>query len=127
MKKLMQISFKIDEDSALAWYILTRMRQVPADSKRKGTTHMYSRAAIIKGMLDQIVRSETFGCGERRYRHLKRGSVVSVHGEYKLQASRPVTEGTMLVAYSHEAEGTNWVRPVSEFYDGRFEGLQDEK
>lgn len=56
-----------------------------------------------------------------RVRHIKRGSTYQVVGRGKLQTDAPLSDLAELVIYQSEADGTFWVRPVGEFYDGRFE------
>lgn len=60
----------------------------------------------------------------RRFRHLKRGTSYQTYSEHVMvQASGPVVEGDVLVVYRAEKDGTDWARPASEFFDGRFEEL----
>lgn len=61
--------------------------------------------------------------GVSRWRHLKRGTTYILIAEGELQSSNAVLEGAALVAYRSEHDGRVWFRPVSEFYDGRFERL----
>ena len=61
-----------------------------------------------------------------RYRHKKRGSTYTVVGTGELQSKLPVEEGTKLVVYQCETDGRIWIRPESEFYDGRFEQLEED-
>ena len=61
-----------------------------------------------------------------KYRHKKRGSTYQVIGIGDLQSSIPIEEGTKLVLYKCEEDDRIWVRPAIEFFDGRFEKLEDE-
>lgn len=54
------------------------------------------------------------------FRHKKRGSTYVVQGVAKVQSSTPLTDGCEVVVYAGP-DGQLWVRPVGEFYDGRFE------
>lgn len=54
------------------------------------------------------------------YRHVKRGSVYSVFGRFEVQATTAVIEGDIMIAYRNDVNGTKWVRPETEFNDGRF-------
>lgn len=42
----------------------------------------------------------------------------------KLQAAAKLENGTDLVLYVHPEDGQFWVRPASEFMDGRFERIE---
>ncbi len=50
-----------------------------------------------------------------RWGHLKRGTTYIVRGMCIIEATKD-----MGVIYQSEADGTTWVRPLSEFMDGRF-------
>lgn len=50
-----------------------------------------------------------------RWRHLKRGSTYRVLDTGVIEATL-----TACVIYTADADGTTWVRPLSEFMDGRF-------
>jgi hypothetical protein len=66
------------------------------------------------------------GPGERdagmTFKHRVRGTSYTVLGRAVLQTTQPVSDEQELVVYAG-ADGRLWVRPVSEFYDGRFEKL----
>jgi hypothetical protein len=57
-----------------------------------------------------------------KFKHRKRGTSYTVLGRAVLQTNQPVSDEQELVVYAG-ADGRLWVRPVSEFYDGRFEKL----
>lgn len=66
-------------------------------------------------------RSEV--AGERRWRHIKRGTVYREVGRAELQTSTTCLEGSVVVIYAG-VNGKLWARPDGEFMDGRFEELR---
>lgn len=58
-----------------------------------------------------------------RYRHKKRGTTYKVIGTGTVQAAAPIPEGTVVTIYQCEQTNALWVRPTSEFIDGRFEDM----
>lgn len=68
-----------------------------------------------------MIRSEQIPWGSR-WKHLKTGNVY-IAGE------TAIIEATMMPAIIYRIEnlygGSWWVRPISEFLDGRFERLED--
>ncbi|MCK1465743.1 hypothetical protein IVB34_47525 [Bradyrhizobium sp. 2] len=80
--------------------------------------------AIIRGLAanKQIVPIEPQAFP--KWRHLKRGSIVSeVARGFAQVAHHPIEEMTAVVIYKHDADGVYWVRNAVEFDDGRFEPL----
>ena len=59
---------------------------------------------------------------KKRWQHLKRGSTYIEIGRGRLQIEGDL-DMTEVVVYMSEEDGLIWVRPVSEFEDGRFESL----
>jgi hypothetical protein len=56
----------------------------------------------------------------RRVQHKKRGSTYKVIGRGRVQSDTPLTDMDEVVIYQGEADGLFWLRPESEFVDGRF-------
>ena len=54
-----------------------------------------------------------------RYRHVERGTSYEVLSVGEDENNR----GTQLVVYRGEDDGKIWIRPASQFFDGRFEEL----
>lgn len=57
-----------------------------------------------------------------RVRHRKRGSTYVIRHFGTLQMEGPQDMASMVI-YQGEEDGRVWVRPWSEFFDGRFEVL----
>lgn len=60
----------------------------------------------------------------QKVKHLKRGSAYEIVGKGELQAGAPIAEGECLVVYRCLEDGKLWIRPLSEFVDGRFVDAQ---
>ena len=60
-----------------------------------------------------------------RVQHVKRGSTYRVIGRGKVQTDTPLSDYAEVVIYQGEADDLFWVRPVSEFEDGRFAPPED--
>ena len=60
-----------------------------------------------------------------RVKHIKRGSNYEVLGRGKVQTDTPLTDYAEVVIYRSEDDDMIWVRPVSEFDDGRFAPMAD--
>ena len=114
---MIHCSLRIDPDSEMGKYLRERMK-LPEDSNRQGVTRQFSMSQVIRDILEQAAREKQGHAA--KYKHLKRGSIVQIHGTYQLQASTPPVEGAYLVAYEHLDNKTFWVRPTTEFFDGRF-------
>jgi hypothetical protein len=56
------------------------------------------------------------------HKHVKRGSTYRLDGYGEVQTDTPLNDYAKVAIYRAE-DGTTWVRPVSEFEDGRFEAL----
>jgi len=55
-----------------------------------------------------------------RWRHKKRGTEYTIIGNGLLQSDAPILDEHPVVVYRGD-DGTIWVRPPTEFFDGRFE------
>lgn len=55
-----------------------------------------------------------------RVTHKKRGTTYQMVGEGLVQCDRPMVDMDRVMIYKDPFSGDLWVRPVSEFYDGRF-------
>lgn len=67
----------------------------------------------------------------RRVRHKKRGTTYRVLHGAVMQSShwhdalfRGPSDGRTVVVYQSESDGSVWVRPATEFEDGRFENIE---
>lgn len=56
------------------------------------------------------------------YRHLKSGGLYCVIAEGKMEMDQ-----TPVVVYENLNTGEIWIRPHSEFYDGRFKRIEDNR
>jgi hypothetical protein len=62
----------------------------------------------------------------KRVKHKKRGGTYEVVGYGEIQTDTPLGDYAKVVVYRDETAGHIWIRPVSEFGDGRFEELPSE-
>jgi hypothetical protein len=81
---------------------------------------------LKRDKLYRVVFRTTFTSDEPAFEGAK---LRTPDGKYTatLQASAPITRGTQLVVYvpADNPKGRAWVRPLSEFIDGRFEFVAD--
>jgi hypothetical protein len=56
-----------------------------------------------------------------KWKHHKRGGEYMVHARAILQVADDHLDGSIVIFYVNTEDGSTWVRPVSEFLDGRFE------
>ena len=71
----------------------------------------------LEGKLDQMIAG---GSWTPTHRHVKRGSTYRHLATAKMQTDEPVADMSKVEIYQGE-DGLWWVRPTSEFNDGRFE------
>lgn len=62
-----------------------------------------------------------------RYRHVKRGTTYTMVGTAEVQASEPLTEAELVQVYRSDQTGMLYVRRNSEFFDGRFERVNNDQ
>jgi uncharacterized coiled-coil protein SlyX len=73
---------------------------------------------------DEVARlREDLSGAYPRYQHVKRGTIYQEFGRGQIQTDTPLTDYAEVVIYRGEHDGRFWVRPVSEFDDGRFAAL----
>lgn len=84
---------------------------------------LYQRAQDAAGALaDELERrSPAAKRYKARVRHKKRGSTYVVVDHALVQTDRPLADHAKVVVYRSEDDFSLWVRPASEFEDGRFE------
>jgi hypothetical protein len=58
----------------------------------------------------------------KSFRHRKRGTSYKVFGRAIVQTGKPLSDDQEVIVYVG-SDGQIWVRPVDEFYDGRFEKI----
>jgi hypothetical protein len=83
----------------------------------------YELGSYTRERAEKHAAVATPAISERRVRHKKRNSTYRVIGSASLQTDKPLSDMQIVVVYQSETNGHIWVRPVSEFEDGRFEEL----
>jgi hypothetical protein len=58
-------------------------------------------------------------------RHRKRGTTYTIEGSAHLQTDTPLSDMAELIVYRSDHDGSLWVRPTTEFNDGRFDLLEE--
>lgn len=61
-----------------------------------------------------------------KVRHKKRGTVYEVIGYGQIQTDTPLADYAEVAVYQEKGGDKIWIRPLSEFQDGRFEVLTPE-
>mgnify|MGYP000364350470 CR=1 FL=1 len=72
---------------------------------------------VLEEKIDRMIDG---GAWKATHRHVKRGTGYHRMATAKMQATDPVTDMQTVEIYQGE-DGQWWVRPTSEFNDGRFE------
>lgn len=57
------------------------------------------------------------------YRHKKTNGVYRIRFHGRVQCAEPLRDMAPVVVYE-AADGSHWVRPLDEFFDGRFEEME---
>lgn len=78
------------------------------------------------GMKQQITTlvSVSGSVPRRVFHHKKSGGDYTIVGVANLQSMVAIAEPTQLVVYRAHSDSSLWVRPHSEFFDGRFQELE---
>jgi hypothetical protein len=78
---------------------------------------------------DESERADAAEARERQavmtHRHVKRGTEYRIVACAKVQTDMPLGDYDEVIVYA-DAEGKAWVRPVTEFEDGRFAAIRSE-
>ncbi|MGX9145870.1 hypothetical protein [Mesorhizobium sp. 128a] len=88
-------------------------------AKHAGKERATFSIAGIKALLDAADEA----AWRPTHRHVKRGGAYRLIGAAKLQTSVPLADLDAMVVYQAE-DGSLWVRPHVEFFDGRFEAIE---
>lgn len=77
---------------------------------------------IIAGHISALTASgfAVVKVDRERWKHVKRGSFYRVLGQGNAQVSSHIKDMEPVIIYQAEEGGSLWVRPATEFYDGRF-------
>lgn len=67
------------------------------------------------------VKLQNLTIAGRVYRHIKTGGLYQIICHGLMEA-----DNTLCVVYCSVADGLIWIRPKAEFFDGRFELVEDE-
>jgi hypothetical protein len=57
------------------------------------------------------------------YRHKKTNGLYQIVRHGRMQCAEPIEDMTSVVVY-RDKDGELWVRPIKEFFDGRFEEME---
>ena len=104
---------------------IERLRKAIHDNNRSTivriaeATEARMKAEARVAELEVALRARPVG---PKWRHIKRGSIYTEIWRGKVQTDTPLTDYAEVVVYQAD-DGSIWVRPVSEFEDGRFAAL----
>lgn len=111
--------------------LLARAEAAEAQLDRLGSSwqaerHKYFDAKAERDAAEaEVARLSHAHAAAERVQHIKRGSSYTVVGRGKVQTDTPLADYAEVVVYRGD-DGQVWVRPVSEFEDGRFTVLTQE-
>lgn len=109
-----------DEVALLHWLKTeAELSDHSADRYRAGSAH----CLLYRDRAKQFRAAAAALAPPPTHRHVKRGSAYRFIGAAKLQSSIPLSDMDAMVVYQAE-DGTLWVRPHIEFFDGRFEPIE---
>ncbi|TGU59051.1 hypothetical protein EN790_33645 [Mesorhizobium sp. M2D.F.Ca.ET.147.01.1.1] len=89
-----------------------------AENALPGPAETQAHANYVEGLRARAEAAMVDGW-QPTHQHLKRRSLYRFVGAAKLQTSVPLSDMDAMVVYQAE-DGSFWVRPDVEFYDGRF-------
>lgn len=76
----------------------------------------------FKRIADALLAERNRVIWQPTHRHKKRGSEYQIVAFAEIQTDTPLTDYAKVIVYC-DRTGLTWVRPVSEFEDGRFEPI----
>lgn len=98
---------------------LFRLFGIPVDEIRTFS----QQGDVMRRFFDGIrMQEQRHAPARERVRHLKRKTTYAIMSRSAtIQTDTPLTNNAEVVVYIADADDSMWVRPTSEFNDGRFE------